>query len=166
MYTSTTRKLSCGLLVISPAGWLLAHATKTSRWDLPKGGHEAGETAIETALREAWEEVGIDFSPWKEQLVDLGRRDYLPSKDLHLFRLDLAEVLDLSKCTCHTFIQRGAERVPETDAYAWILPENIQSRIGRSLFAYFERLGLFPQQELSKGTNGQGSAQPGGKPTI
>ena len=40
---SADRVLSCALLATSPSGWLLAHATRTPRWDLPKGKLEAGE---------------------------------------------------------------------------------------------------------------------------
>lgn len=36
------------------------------RWDLPKGHAEAGETAAETALREMYEETGLD-----PQLIEL-----------------------------------------------------------------------------------------------
>jgi len=33
------------------------------RWQLPKGSYEAGETAIETAVREVQEEVGLETDP-------------------------------------------------------------------------------------------------------
>lgn len=33
------------------------------RWQLPKGSYEAGETAIETAVREVKEEVGLQTEP-------------------------------------------------------------------------------------------------------
>lgn len=148
--TPSTRQLSCGLLITSPAGWLLAHATRTPRWDLPKGKIEPGETAIEAALRETEEEVGLDMSPYLEQIQDLGQHPYLPKKDLHLFRLDLPEALDLSVCKCSTYIRRGEENehYPETDAYAWVQPNMVFERIGKSLMAYFVERNLltFPPQ--------------------
>lgn len=45
-------KTSCGVLVTDGRRLLLGHASPTSRWDIPKGGMEAGETAVEAALRE------------------------------------------------------------------------------------------------------------------
>lgn len=42
-----------------PQFLLMQHA---DRWDLPKGHAEAGESIIETALRETEEETGIDAS--------------------------------------------------------------------------------------------------------
>src|SRR5690606_32631016 len=40
-------------LVISSA------VTKREHWEFPKGGVEAGEREIDTALRELWEETGV-----------------------------------------------------------------------------------------------------------
>lgn len=141
---SVNRVLSCGLLVTSPSGWLLAHATRTPRWDLPKGKLEPGETPLEAALRETQEETGLDFSDHVGNIQDLGRHAYLPRKDLHLFRLDLPHALDLGGCGCTTYVQRGeeGERYPETDAYAWVPPEQVFTKVGKSLMAYLEALGL------------------------
>lgn len=141
---SASRVVSCGLLVTSPRGWLLAHATRTPRWDLPKGKLEPGETPLEAALRETHEEIGLDLSCHRGAIVDLGRHAYLPRKDLHLFRLDLPEALDLSACSCSTYVQRGeeGERYPETDDYAWVPPAQVFTRVGKSLMAYFVALDL------------------------
>ena len=141
---SNTRQLSCGLLVTSPAGWLLAHATRTPRWDLPKGKIEPGEKPLEAALRETMEETGLDLTCHEARIVDLGRHSYLPRKDLHLFRLDLAEALDLRACGCTTYVQRGeeGERYPETDAYAWVPPDRVFTKVGKSLVNYLVALKL------------------------
>ena len=138
------RQLSCGLLVTSPAGWLLAHATRTPRWDLPKGKIEPGEVPLEAALRETLEETGLDLSCHRERIVDLGQHSYLPRKDLHLFRLDLDEALDLRVCGCTTYVQRGeeGERYPETDAYAWVPPDRVFTKVGKSLVSYLVALNL------------------------
>ena len=123
---------------------LLAHATRTPRWDLPKGKIEPGETPMEAALRECLEETGLDLSGYKDRLVDLGAHSYLPRKDLHLFRLDLPEALDLSGCSCSTYVQRGeeGERWPETDDYAWVPLEEVFTRVGKSLMAYLVARGV------------------------
>ncbi len=141
---TSLRQLSCGLLITSPAGWLLAHATRTPRWDLPKGKIEPGETPLEAALRETHEEIGLDMRCYQDQIQDLGQHSYLPKKDLHLFRLDLSEALDLTECSCSTYIRRGEENehYPETDAYAWVPPNRIFERVGKSLMAYLVALDL------------------------
>jgi 8-oxo-dGTP pyrophosphatase MutT (NUDIX family) len=136
------RTLSCGVLIQSPKGWLLAHATKTPRWDLPKGRAEAGESALEAAVRETHEEIGIDLTPWKDQMVDRGQHVYLPKKDLHLFTLYVDEPFDLSGCCCSTNIERNGVSIPETDAYAWVKPRDAISMVGKSLVRYLEALEL------------------------
>ena len=51
---------SCGVLVWRPeptkSFLLMQH---TTRWDIPKGHVDPGETEVECALRELWEETGI-----------------------------------------------------------------------------------------------------------
>lgn len=141
------RTLSCGILIQSPAGWLLAHATRTPRWDIPKGKIEPGETPIEAALRETKEEIGLDLSWAKYKMVDMGQHPYLPRKDLHLFRLMLDEPLDLSTCSCSTFIHMAdGEKLPETDDYEWIPVDKVHNHIGRGLQAYMMELGLLDEQ--------------------
>ncbi len=57
---------SCGFLVVreSPklSFLLMKHST---RWDLPKGHVDPGESDMECALRELWEETGIQASDIK-----------------------------------------------------------------------------------------------------
>ena len=78
------KSLSCGILVLNPQSQLLlCHATGTFVWDIPKGGSEAGETPLQTAIRETAEECGLRFEP--AQLLELGRFAYRPAKDLHLY---------------------------------------------------------------------------------
>ena len=150
---ASTKQLSCGLLVVSPAGILLAHATRTPRWDLPKGKIEPNETPMEAALRECVEETGLDLSPYISQMVDLGAHPYLPRKDLHLFRLDLDEPLDLSNCECTTYIRRGesGDRYPETDDYAWVPKDEVFTRVGKSLMAYLVAREVLTMPQASLG---------------
>ena len=137
------RILSCGIIVSSPAGILMARATGSGKWDLPKGKIEEGETPLACALRETWEETGLDLSPYKEQMQDLGRMRYLPKKDLHLFRLNLPEPLSLDDCACHTFIELTAgKKFPETNGWAWIARRNIQAQTGRSMGILLQKIGV------------------------
>lgn len=137
------RVLSCGILIESPAGWLLAHASRTPRWDIPKGKIEPGEKPVEAALRETREEIGIDLEWAREMMVDLGRHSYLPKKDLHLFHLVLDHALDLAGCVCTTYVELpDGERIPETDDYEWVPLDRVRNRIGNGLAAYMHQRGL------------------------
>ena len=52
--------VSCGVVMVNARREVFAcHATGTPRWDLPKGVQDPGESAIQTALREVWEETSL-----------------------------------------------------------------------------------------------------------
>jgi len=112
------KTLSCGILICNgEAELLLCHATGTSRWDIPKGHGEDGEAPQETALRETAEETGLVFQP--DELIELGRFTYRPSKDLWLFAA-LTERFDPARCRCRTqFQDRYGRMRAEMDGFAW-----------------------------------------------
>ena len=126
--------LSCGVLVMNRQRELLmGHASGTPRWDIPKGVGEAGETALQTAVREALEETGLALEG--SDLLDLGRFPYLRAKDLHLHAA-LIERIDPRRCVCSTHYTdaRGRER-PEMDGHAWVGFDAVPARCGKSLAA-------------------------------
>lgn len=136
--------LSCGILVLNAgAELLLCHATGTPRWDIPKGGAEVGERAIDAALRETAEETGLAFAP--EALLDLGERAYRPGKRLHVFAT-LAERLDPAGCRCSThFVDRFGRTVPEMDRFEWVPFDAVPRRVGKSLAALLTGPLALPQ---------------------
>lgn len=134
------RTVSCGVILLDPQGRvLLAHATDTSHWDIPKGQGETGEAPIDAALRELREETNIVLAP--ERLKDLGRFVYRRDKDLHLFaaRIDEGEV-DLASCTCTSMFpsRRDGSMIPEMDAFCWVAPAELKQYASRSLARLFE----------------------------
>jgi 8-oxo-dGTP pyrophosphatase MutT (NUDIX family) len=116
-----TKIVSCGVVMLNTRRELfVCHATGTPRWDLPKGIADPGESALETAIREAWEETSLVLKP--ETLVDLGNYDYLPAKQLHLFALRVTtDAFPIHDCRCHTSFPHRVTGLPtlEVDAYAW-----------------------------------------------
>ncbi|MDQ3215510.1 MAG: NUDIX domain-containing protein [Pseudomonadota bacterium] len=127
--------VSCGVIVRRAVGeLLLAHATGSNYWDIPKGVRDAGETSIAAALRELREEAGIALRD--DQLLDLGLHKYLPRKDLHLFALDPpVPTLDINACSCSTHYtpRHGRREVPEVDAYRWSSRLQVPELCGKNM---------------------------------
>lgn len=139
-----SKELSCGVLVECPTGILLGHATGTPRWDIPKGRIEEGETPMAAALREAYEETGLDLAHHSGSMIDLGAHAYLPKKNLHVFHLLVPEAFSLAECKCHSWMEVGGRSIPEMDRFAWFAWDQVQGKVGKSLWAYFEARGLVP----------------------
>ncbi len=137
------KALTCALLAVSDGGWLLVRPTRSRYWDLPKGLLEGGEAPGQAALRECFEETGLDWRDRAGELEDLGRHPYLPAKDLHLFRLRLAGVPSLDACRCTSMVQLpGGRSFPEVCAFEWAAAAQAKALVGKSLRALLERLGL------------------------
>ncbi|MDQ2989727.1 MAG: NUDIX hydrolase [Pseudomonadota bacterium] len=112
---------TCGTLIVNPAGQLLlCHVTHTAKWDIPKGMQDPGESTLEAAMRELWEEAGIAFPA--ERFADLGLFDYRPDKRLHLYLVRSGAELDtLDHLACTSFFphQSSGVATPEVDGYRW-----------------------------------------------
>ena len=118
---------------------LLAHATETSHWDIPKGQGEEGEAPHVTALREMEEETGLAVDA--ARLKDLGLFVYRRDKDLHLFAARArADELDLTRCTCTSMFPRRSDgsMIPEMDAFRWAAPDEVEHYASRSLTRLFQ----------------------------
>lgn len=117
--SNTQRRLSCGVLILNAEReLLLCHVTGQYHWDLPKGGIHADESPLQAALRETREETGLHLDG--NALLDLGRFDYRPRKELHLFatlmpRLDVAAL----RCESHFSHPVSGRRLPEMDDFGW-----------------------------------------------
>ncbi len=113
------RRLSCGILIFSEEHeLLLCHVTGQDHWDLPKGGMHVDESPLQAALRETREETGLALAA--EDLLDLGRFDYRPKKDLHLFATRMPR-FDVARLHCESHFSQTAtgQCLPEMDGYGW-----------------------------------------------
>ena len=117
----TPLPVSCGTLVVNPAGQLLlCHVTNTAQWDIPKGMQDPGETTLQAAMRELYEEAGIVFDA--ARFEDLGGYAYRRDKRLHLYRVRVDDELgQLEHLVCTSFFPHPVtgRPVPETDAFRW-----------------------------------------------
>jgi 8-oxo-dGTP pyrophosphatase MutT (NUDIX family) len=127
--TATT---SCGVIVGDGERILLGHATRSPRWDIPKGEAEPGEDFVAAAARELQEETGL-VVPVAELTV-LGVHAYLRGKDLALFAWTppyLPDPKDLV-CTSRFALPDGA-LLPEFDRFGLFSWDEALSRVGKSM---------------------------------
>lgn len=83
---------SAGGVVLSAEGKVLVVKQRGNTWSLPKGHCEAGETVLETAIREIHEESGVenlvyicDLGSYQRLTAGLGEESHLTLKTIHLF---------------------------------------------------------------------------------
>ena len=128
----TARQTSCGVIVTDGERVLLGHATRSPRWDVPKGVAEPGETLPVAAVRELLEETGLAITP--EELTDLGVHPYLPGKDLALFMWKPAQLPDPQRLNCTSrFALPDGTLLPEFDRFGLFPWGDALSRVGKNL---------------------------------
>jgi 8-oxo-dGTP pyrophosphatase MutT (NUDIX family) len=157
-----SKVISCGVVMLNTQRELfVCHATGSPRWDLPKGIQDAGESALQTAVRETWEETSLMLEP--PTLTDLGSFDYLPAKRLHLFALRVAsDAFDPQQCRCHSTFSHHATGLPtlEVDGYAWKPLDRLHEWCGKNMtrvltaidWSSIERLPAIPTVPLAVST--------------
>ena len=110
-----TAALTCGVLVTDGHHLLIGHATRSPRWDIPKGLAETGEAPEDAARRELLEETGLAPST---DLEHLGVFSYMPRKNLALFVWAVASMPDPASLVCRSTFLIGGKPVPEFDRFA------------------------------------------------
>jgi len=128
----TVRQTSCGVIVTDGKRILLGHATRSPRWDIPKGVAEPGENFAEAATRELLEETGLTVPAG--ELVELGVHAYLRGKDLALFAWTPPELPDPQSLTCTSrFALANGTLLPEFDRFGLFPWDEALTRVGKNL---------------------------------
>ncbi len=118
---------------------LLGHATRSPRWDIPKGIAESGEDSEATAGRELLEETGL-VAP-AGSLQSLGVHPYLPRKDLALF-VWRRVLPDPTTLICRSTFLVGNQALPEFDRFATPLWADAWPMMGKSLVRVLQAVAL------------------------
>jgi 8-oxo-dGTP pyrophosphatase MutT (NUDIX family) len=136
---------SSGVIVADGERILLGHATRSPRWDIPKGRVEPGESHAEAAARELREETGLIVMP--AALRPLGLHPYLRGKDLALFAWSPAPPPDPKTlvCTSHFALADGT-LLPEFDRFGWFTWEEVLERVGKGMARVLASLDHRPAQ--------------------
>jgi 8-oxo-dGTP pyrophosphatase MutT (NUDIX family) len=134
------KRISCGVIVTDGDRVLLGHATRSPRWDIPKGQAEPGESLVDAAVRELEEETGLAVT--EAELRPLGVHAYLRDKDLALFVWRRTEMPALDTLICRsTFALPGGAIVPEFDRFGVFAWEEALGRVGKNMARVLGQVG-------------------------
>jgi 8-oxo-dGTP pyrophosphatase MutT (NUDIX family) len=126
------KRVSCGVIVTDGKRVLLGHATRSPRWDIPKGLAEPAESAAAAAVRELAEETGLAVT--ESQLRSLGVHAYLRDKDLALFVWMPKQMPSPDQLECHsTFVLPGGAIVPEFDRFGLFEWPEALGKVGKNM---------------------------------
>jgi len=131
MGANTAGKVTCGIIISDGNRVLLGHATRSPRWDIPKGVAQPEEPFIDAAIRELREETGLVVVA--DNLIALGVHDYLPAKRIALFAWRLDPLPDPSQLVCSSVIPLGKSWIPEFDRFGLFEWPEVYERVGKNL---------------------------------
>ncbi len=127
----SAKTTSCGVIVTDGERLLLGHATRSPRWDIPKGEAEPGEAFAAAACRELFEETGL-AAP-EAELRPLGTFLYRRGKDLALFAWAPRQLPDPQALVCASQFSSNGRMWPEFDRFGLFTSEEAQARVGKDL---------------------------------
>lgn len=112
-------ELSCGFVIIDETTDKILACHPTGKkffkgfWDIPKGHIEQGETPIDCAKRELFEETGYKITD--EKIYTIGKCKYTSYKDLFIFAFRAP--IDTKGMKCTTYFDINGRQVPEVNGY-------------------------------------------------
>jgi len=137
------RSVSCGVIITNGHQLVLGHATRSPRWDIPKGIAEPGESLVEAARRELFEETGL-AAP-EAELKPLGVAPYRSGKDLALFAWAVPVLPDPETLRCASCFDWRGSMLPEFDRFGLFTHAEALGRVGKAMA---QRLALISLRSL------------------
>ena len=128
---ASAKATSCGVIVTDGERLLLGHATRSPRWDIPKGIAEPGESLAAAAARELHEETGLTVP--ETALRPLGVFPYRRDKDLALFSWTPPQLPDPGTLVCASHFSFNGKMLPEFDRFGLFTQEEALGRVGKGL---------------------------------
>jgi 8-oxo-dGTP pyrophosphatase MutT (NUDIX family) len=136
----SAKTTSCGIIVTDGERMLLGHATRSPRWDIPKGEAEPGEAFAAAACRELFEETGLDAP--EAELRPLGVFAYRRGKDLALYAWARPLLPDPQALVCASQFSWNGRMWPEFDRFGLFTSEEAQERVGKDLARLLAAISL------------------------
>lgn len=131
---------SAGILLNSGGFYLIGGSAKDincpTGWGIPKGKIEAGETLLQTAMREFYEETSLDVNAHPDIEIDpkpvanLKYKLKKNDKEVHVFSaIDKTGKLLNYKFKCLTFTPKGN---PELSWFLWLSKDEAFKKVTKS----------------------------------
>lgn len=139
--------MTCGVIVTDGQLLLLGHATRSPRWDIPKGVAEPGEEFEQAARRELQEETGL-IAP-EQALIPLGVYPYRRDKDLALFGWRRTELPNPRELVCEACFPFGDQMFPEFDRFGLFSRDDAVARVGKGMARILAGISLDTLQPAS-----------------
>jgi 8-oxo-dGTP pyrophosphatase MutT (NUDIX family)/predicted ABC-type ATPase len=143
------RKVSAGVIITDGEHILLGHTTNGTYWDIPKGGIDSGESALQAAIRELREETGLTCSA--SDLITLGKHAYTAKKDLELFLWPVHKMPDATTLHCVSKFHDDHTKswLPELDDFAVVNWSHMRNLVNPNLNRVMNEIESHVQSALS-----------------
>ena len=134
------KEISCGVIVTDGERLVLGHATRSPRWDIPKGMAEAGESLVGAAKRELFEETGLEAP--EAELKQLGIAPYRSGKDLALFAWAVPVLPDPDRLHCASCFDWRGSMLPEFDRFGLFAHAEALAKVGKAMASRLAGISL------------------------
>jgi 8-oxo-dGTP pyrophosphatase MutT (NUDIX family) len=123
-----SKVIASGIFIINKdLNVLICHPTRHAKnfWSIPKGKLDSGESLVDAAIRETYEECNIELNEYYNKLIPLPPVTYSHKKKeirpFVLFETDCVG-LDLSKfeLKCNSNVPEERGGFPEMDDFKWV----------------------------------------------
>lgn len=155
-------KVTCGIFLFNNEDkFLIGHPTNHAKniWTIPKGLRDPGETDIEAAKRELYEETNIDYNKIYDNILmesHLGEFPYKgwingkPNKDKVLSSFLIDTDLDFKswEIKCESMVNNSGNPFPEIDDFKWVTFEEAYGLLHKSQIKCFPQISRIKNIKL------------------